>query len=223
MLRRASRRECRRSVLRARQAGGHWFEPSTAHTKPWKSGIFVFCLDDACRSVLTAGSLALVNPLPSMWFGRGGANSSARAGGHRSGVKSAREDFLQNKACALPARAARPYSQTLPRVARCSRLSARDGGGLGAGGSFRQPRAGSAHDKLLPYSPTDMSVEVQVAHPDAVGIRGGGYGEAIDPLFTISGPPQSDATEGGASQVIARLSWLGRSRPFAGVCVRSAP
>jgi hypothetical protein len=28
------------SRLPARQAGGHWFEPSTAHTKPWKSGIF---------------------------------------------------------------------------------------------------------------------------------------------------------------------------------------
>jgi hypothetical protein len=51
---------------------GHWFEPSTAHTKPWKSGIFVCCLDDACSSVLTAGSQVRPNrawfhAIPTRW------------------------------------------------------------------------------------------------------------------------------------------------------------
>ena len=59
---RASRRERRRGVLRARQAGGHWFEPSTAHRTPCKSGTFVCCPDDARDSVLTAGSLAPLDP-----------------------------------------------------------------------------------------------------------------------------------------------------------------
>src|SRR5204862_248980 len=80
-----------RTLAPNRQAGGHWFEPSTAHTKPWKSGIFVCCLDDACGSMLTAGSLAPLNPLPSMRFGGGGANNCVQAGSHHPVETSARE------------------------------------------------------------------------------------------------------------------------------------
>src|SRR5207253_8666438 len=46
---RASRRERRRSVLRARQAGGHWFEPSTAHEKALHNGAFRFLSRRRCR------------------------------------------------------------------------------------------------------------------------------------------------------------------------------